>query len=453
MDAPSQNNAAGGLAQPPRVVLDALTALGVTIEFDPVRPTEAWRLRSDRGDASLQTADELLRWWAQSHQSRESASRELDALSGQLAHTYEELSLIYQLSTGMRLNRGIDEFFASATTELLGVMSVESAAYQLCHAIDRCDAPSIVGPITLPEPAKLRLGSDLLMRLRTDARPILVNRIQQGSPFGYLGRNVRNLVAAPLQRQDRVMGWVGCLNKSGDEFTTADSKLLNSIASQTAVFLENTALFNDVRGLMMGLLHALTSAVDAKDTYTRGHSQRVAVLSREIARMAGLPETAVDRIYMAGLLHDVGKIGVAEAVLRKPGRLTDDEFDQMKRHVEIGAHILADIKQVADLVPGVLHHHERYDGKGYPHGLAGQDIPLIARVICVADSFDAMTSNRTYRRALPIEAALVEVRRCAGTQFDPLFADAINELGADEIRTITSTIGVEEDRRVERLAA
>src|SRR5205823_14014514 len=133
-------------------------------------------------------------------------------------------------------------------------------------------------------------------------------------------------------------------------------------------------LFDDVRGLMMGLLHSLTSAVDAKDAYTCGHSERVALVSRHLAQQMGLADRDVEQIYMAGLLHDVGKIGVPESVLQKTGRLTPEEFDQMKKHPEIGARILSDVKQVKHIIPGVLHHHERYDGKGYPHGLAGTTI-------------------------------------------------------------------------------
>src|SRR5439155_6970629 len=122
-----------------------------------------------------------------------------------------------------------------------------------------------------------------------------------------------------------------------------------------------------------------------KDAYTCGHSERVAMLSEIIAAEAGLSENEVERVYMAGLLHDVGKIGVPESVLQKPGRLTPEEFEQMKKHPAIGARILQDVKQIQDIIPGVMHHHERYDGKGYPAGLSGQDIPLMGRIICLAD--------------------------------------------------------------------
>ena len=143
---------------------------------------------------------------------------------------------------------------------------------------------------------------------------------------------------------------------------------------------------------------------------------------------------------MAGLLHDVGKIGVPEDVLRKPGKLTNDEFALMKKHVDIGSHILKDLRQIEDLVPGVLYHHERYDGKGYPHNLAGQEIPLIARLLCVADCFDAMTSNRTYRKALPVEVAMMEIRRCSGTQFDPRLADAFLAIGEQRLRQMIQSV-------------
>jgi len=169
----------------------------------------------------------------------------------------------------------------------------------------------------------------------------------------------------------------------------------------------------------MGLMHSLTSAVDAKDAYTCGHSERVALLSRHVAKELGISDSEVEQIYIAGLLHDVGKIGVPESVLQKTGKLTNEEFDLMKKHPEIGAKILQDVRQIQQIIPGVLHHHERYDGNGYPARLAGEDIPLMGRIICLADCFDAMTTNRTYRRALPIEVALAEIRRCAGTQFDP----------------------------------
>jgi len=172
----------------------------------------------------------------------------------------------------------------------------------------------------------------------------------------------------------------------------------------------------------MGTLHALTNSIDAKDSYTHGHSERVALMSRLLAQAAGLDPHVVERVYIAGLIHDVGKIGVPEAVLCKPGHLTQEEFDMIKLHPEIGSKILQDIRQMQDLVPGVLYHHERWDGRGYPHNLRGKEIPLFGRVIGLADAFDAMSSNRTYRQALDHKQVINEIKRCAGSQFDPELA-------------------------------
>jgi len=254
--------------------------------------------------------------------------------------------------------------------------------------------------------------------------------------FAWLSEHATHLLAVPLQRQDQTLGCLFAIDKIDSEFDSADSKLLNSIANEAAIYVENLLLFEDVHGLMMGLLHSLTSAVDAKDSYTCGHSERVALLSRHLAKEAGLSDREVERIYMAGLLHDVGKIGVPESVLQKPGKLTPEEFDEMKKHPVIGARILSDIKQISDIIPGVLHHHERFDGRGYPAGLAAENIPLMGRIICLADCFDAMTSNRTYRAAMPIEKALEEIRRSAGTQFDPKLAEIFVSIGPDGFREI-----------------
>ena len=167
---------------------------------------------------------------------------------------------------------------------------------------------------------------------------------------------------------------------------------------------------------------ALASAIDAKDTYTHGHSSRVAEYSREIARRAGKSEAECRDIYLSALLHDVGKIGVPNSIINKKGRLTDEEYDVIKTHPVIGRQILSNITQIPHIADGAYYHHERFDGKGYPVGLSGTDIPEIGRIIAVADSYDAMTSNRSYRGILPQNVARAEIEKGMGTQFDPDFA-------------------------------
>lgn len=360
---------------------------------------------------------------------------ELDALSGQLTNTYEELSLIYQLSSGMRINQSPSEFFKQACLDVMDLIGVRGMGVSL--RLEASPQPALLyGAMSLPPGQVQRLADQLMSVLGQRKSPLLINAIKQDSAFKWLGEYAQQLLAVPLMRQDQILGCIFGLDKLTGDFDSVDSKLLNSIANESAIFLENSILYDDVRSLLMGLMHSLVNAVDAKDTYTCGHSERVALLSRTLAVHAKLGDAFVERIYMAGLLHDVGKIGVPEAVLQKTGRLTPEEFEQIKKHPEIGARILRDIKQIEDIIPGVLHHHERYDGKGYPARLAGENIPLMGRLICLADCFDAMTSSRTYRRAMPIEAALTEIRRCAGTQFDPALTDVFLSIGTDQFRDL-----------------
>ena len=175
-------------------------------------------------------------------------------------------------------------------------------------------------------------------------------------------------------------------------------------------------------------IETFTGFIDAKDSYTNGHSKRVAIYTKLIASEMGYEGEELDRIYYIALLHDCGKIGVPDNILGKPGRLTDEEFHIIKSHTVRGGEILSNFKSLEDADEGALYHHERYDGKGYPKGLKGEEIPLIARMICVADSFDAMNSNRVYREKLSKDYIIDELKKNKGTQFDPEIADIMLKL-------------------------
>jgi putative two-component system response regulator len=166
-------------------------------------------------------------------------------------------------------------------------------------------------------------------------------------------------------------------------------------------------------------IDAMIKALEAKDFYTRGHSQRVTLYSVAIGEELGMAGQELEDLYRASVLHDLGKIGVREAVLNKPGKLSEEEFEEIVRHPEIAVRILEPISFFRPLLPAILHHHERFDGKGYPSRLAGSSIPFASRIMTIADTFDAMTSTRAYRKALPVADAIAEIRRCSGTQFDP----------------------------------
>ena len=173
----------------------------------------------------------------------------------------------------------------------------------------------------------------------------------------------------------------------------------------------------------MHVVQTLAEAIDAKDNYTNGHSTRVAKYAREIGRRYGYTTKQQEEIYMMSLLHDVGKIGIPDSVINKPGTLTPEEYEVIKTHSRVGARILRKIEEMPKLVEGARWHHERYDGKGYPDGLAGESIPEEARIIAVADAYDAMSSRRSYRDILPQEKVRSEIENGKGSQFDPAFAE------------------------------
>ena len=204
------------------------------------------------------------------------------------------------------------------------------------------------------------------------------------------------------------------------ELTRLQADLAHEVEEKTR---EVKAQHSKLERLSMQIVMALSGAIDAKDTYTNGHSARVADYSRRIAKMAGLSDEVQDEIYMIGLLHDVGKIGIPDTIINKPDRLSDEEYGIMKEHPVLGEKILRSIQEFPKLITGAKYHHERYDGKGYPDGLKGEDIPIEARIIAVADAYDAMSSKRAYRGVIPQEIVRAEMAKGKGTQFDPLFAD------------------------------
>lgn len=238
------------------------------------------------------------------------------------------------------------------------------------------------------------------------------------------------IVCDPITYDGAVIGMLLAGNKVGTdpEVASPEMQFIDAVADFLGTFHENLARFSEQRAMSIGTLQALTAAIDAKDAYTRGHSQRVAFLSQSIATAMGMGPDHAERVRIAGLVHDVGKIGVPEAILCKAGKLTDEEFAMIRRHPEIGHGILKGIVLLEDTLPGVLHHHERWDGRGYPHGLKGEEVPLVARMIGLADTFDAMSSSRSYRPAMPREKVLAEIERCSGTQFDPTIVAAFGRV-------------------------
>jgi putative nucleotidyltransferase with HDIG domain len=235
--------------------------------------------------------------------------------------------------------------------------------------------------------------------------------------------NVDNMPASsmsiPLIGKNKVFGVLNVSRLSGPPFSTSDLQIVVILSSQVVTAMENAALFEDLRENYFRTVQALVAAVEAKDPYTRWHSTNVAKYAVAVARDLGMSPTQLEEMHIAAILHDVGKIGISELIISKPERLSREEFDIMKDHPAHGIRILEPIGFSPMIINAIYQHHERYDGKGYPQGLAGEDITLAARILNVADTIDAMVSERPYRGTISSEEVLLELERESGQQFDP----------------------------------
>ncbi len=249
-------------------------------------------------------------------------------------------------------------------------------------------------------------------------------------PSGSMPRAVRRIAVVAADANIPV-GWLAALNPRDGRPFAAEVDLLQTVATLVATQRANARLYGDLKELLFGIIRALTSAIDAKDPYTSGHSERVARISVRLGEELGLSANERGDLYLMGLLHDVGKIGIEDGVLKKPGKLSPEEYRQIQAHVRIGIHILSDLKKLHHLLPGVAHHHEHIDGSGYPAGLAGEQIPLPARILSVADAFDAMSSSRPYRRRMTPDQIDEIFRRGSGVQWDPRVVEALFRCRAD----------------------
>jgi HD-GYP domain-containing protein (c-di-GMP phosphodiesterase class II) len=421
--------------------VDAKAMLGLLAKAGRVDERAATRL----GGLLVQAADQA--------RASEIAEEEIRVLTQNLQNTYEEQALIYRVSSEMGLPQRPATLLAKVGDDVLKVSRTAAVGFVLTEvdAEDGSGEKSIsgdrlvqIGHVAPSLPDLDRLAESLGMNAADVPPHLLFNNSSRRPELQWARPWLQNLVALPLKQHKTLHGVMLAMNctDKGD-FTSVDVQLLRAVADRVTAFLENQRLYDDLANLLMALLHALVNSVDAKDPYTYGHSERVAHISRALAAAAGLSVVECDRVYLAGLLHDVGKIGVPDAILCKPGKLTKEEFDALKKHPEIGVRILSPVKQIRDLLPGVLYHHERMDGRGYPEGLTGEKIPRLGQIICLADSFDAMTSNRTYRSAMPLPQAIEEIRRCSGSQFEPELSELFLQLDLENylLRDRPVTVG------------
>lgn len=332
--------------------------------------------------------------------------------------TLDIRSIVAQAVGGLREMIGAETIYF-VTAEVDGKLSVA----QCCSSRPESDLKTLRAVIT-------RVAGDHCQRAAFG--PCVRNDLSTCDPAARDG-GIRQFLMVPIAAGTQSFGWFVAVNRGSDgrkwapspllqlghdEFGTWEASLLSTAATLLASHASNLDLVREKEQLLVNTVRSLVTALDSKDTYTRGHSERVALFSKRIAETLGYDAVAAEKLYLSGLLHDVGKIGVSDAVLRKPDKLTAEEFDEIKRHPDEGWSILRDLEQMRYVLPGVLHHHEQVNGSGYPDGLAGEAIPLDARIMAVADAYDAMTSDRAYRAGMPHEKAMSIIADGAGKQWD-----------------------------------
>ncbi len=326
-------------------------------------------------------------------------------------------------------DRNSDRYFNRILEK--GIFTVtygESLSFVYEHIKQQASAPSLI--IIDGFEDETITGMDFLSETSRsplfDEVPIIIMSGNKDTELSSIKKGATDFIQKPLDISDTIASDIVREKiKRAIRLGFTHSYMSNElILSQQDIIAEHSRS----QDLIHQMLLSLSSTIDAKDEYTQGHSRRVAIYSTKIGTKLGMTHGEIESLYRTAMLHDIGKIGVSDIVLRKNGKLTNAEYDVIKRHSVVGYDILRSITVMPEIANGCLHHHEKYDGSGYPDGLKGKDIPLFSRIIAVADSLDAMTSDRSYRSALSMQEALDEIKRCKGTQFDPKIADIAIEL-------------------------
>jgi len=415
---------------------DALERICSQLQIDSTILIERGLKNAIGGESFSKALQVLLGRYIEKTQQNRAYADEMEVLNKSLSQSYQELALLHRISDRMRVTQEPEMFFAELCEDIKTVVDAEKMV------VLWSDNEMVNGRINMVasqgDPELQRADLELLWRRTKDQADrsggILIDNNSARSNGSEWGDTIRDIIAVPIRRSGQYLGALVALNKvEPGGFDANDTKLLISVANESAMYLDNFRLYRDLQDLLLGMLRALTSSIDAKDPYTCGHSERVALISRWLAERMSLSSVEVNNMYMAGLLHDVGKIGVSEAVLCKPGKLVRNEFEQIQKHPRIGADILRGIKQMEHVTPAVLSHHEHFDGSGYPERLSGRKIPLGGRIVMLADSFDAMISDRIYRKAMSQATVLAQLHRFSGTQFDPEIADVFLHADVDQL--------------------
>ena len=370
---------------------------------------------------------------------------EINEAVSHMRDTYVELGLLHRLTGHLQLSKSEAELWQTTLTWLAEKLPAQSLVIVTNTAINNgLKLPSgilIHGECPV-QPDQL---NDLMQNLgpASQQKPMVLNRPETSLPTWHLP-SVREIVSVPIISGEKPLAWILALNHVGNseeehhQFSSVETRLLSSIATILGIHSSNLRLYREQADLFASSVKALTSAIDANDCYTAGHSDRVAQVSVMLAEELGLSREQLETIYLAGLLHDIGKIGVDDQVLNKPGKLTDEEYKQIKLHPQLGYDILQGVRQLDEILPIVLHHHEAWNGRGYPHGLEKNKTPQMARIMAVADAYDAMSSDRPYRKGMGDEQLDAILHEGKGSQWDPAVVDAFFA-NREEVRQVSTS--------------
>lgn len=351
---------------------------------------------------------------------------------GNLLKEYERLKSLLRITT--LLNSSLDVNYVKNKT-IEGITALVDAEVGSLLLLDE-QTEELYFEVALGEKGakvkeiRLKIGEGIAGTVAKDRKSYIIDDVTKDPRFfkkadEKSGFVTKSIMCSPLIHKGKLLGVIQAINKkNGGAFTEDDLRLFESFADIVSISIENANLYQRLKETFFDTSFALAEAVEKRDPYTGGHVKRVTEYCLAVGEEMGLNEEDKERLYIAAVLHDIGKIGIDDAILRKPAPLVPEEIAQMKKHPQIGLEILSKVKHLSDTIVGTFSHHESYDGKGYPNGLKGEEIPLLGRIIAVCDTFDAMTSDRPYRKGLDDEVAINELKKFAGIQFDPKVVDA-----------------------------
>ncbi len=350
----------------------------------------------------------------------------------------DRYKLILNLNKVINSNLNLEDVLKGIVDAALKITGAERAFLLVSDESGKLEiklAKNILGEWL--EPEKCEISFNTAKRVYKTGQPFVSVDVSDDKSMVFhqsvikLGLN--SVMAVPLKFKNKILGVIYVDSKLAvSSFDTDDLEIFLALADQAAVAIENARLIEENKELLFSTIEALAESIEKRDPYTGGHTRRVLEISVKIAKKLNLDNKTIENLKLGALLHDIGKIGIDDKILRKRGKLDDNEYSIIKKHPQLGYEIIKHVKQLRDAVPGVLYHHEKEDGSGYPMGLKGDEIPFIAKIIAIADAYDAMTTDRPYRKGLSVKEAVEELVRNKDKQFSSEIVEAFIEVLKDE---------------------